>query len=71
MSDDNTPPEFDGPVLGMPVAEVVAYLTEVSAYNQMIAERLNAQIAALGEALEAAANAQTLADNADTSSDNG
>ena len=48
--------------LGMPVAEVIAYLTEVAAYNQMIADRLTSQIEALGEAVASAAAAATLAD---------
>ena len=49
-------------IVGMPVAEVIAYLTEVAAYNQMIADRLVAQIEALGEAVTSAADAATLAD---------
>ena len=49
--------------LGMPVVEVVAYLTEVAAYNQMIAERITNQIEGLRAALEAADAANILADS--------
>ena len=57
---DNTNPEAQ---LGMPVAEVIAYLTEIAQYNQMIADRLVAQITMLGEALESFDDASALADS--------
>jgi len=50
------------PVFSMPVTEVIAYLTEIATYNQMIADRLTAQIEVLGEAVSASQDAQTLAD---------
>ena len=59
MSED-TNPEAQ---LGMPVAEVIAYLTEIAQYNQMIADRLVAQITMLGEALESFDDASALADS--------
>ena len=69
MSEDNNIDLTDQ--LGMPVAEVIAYLTEIASYNQMIADRLVAQIEVLGEALSNFQDATTLADQADTSSDAG
>ena len=59
--------EPNEPQLGMPVAEVIAYLSEIAAHNAMISERIIAQVNSLGEALNAAAEAQDLAD---LSSDN-
>ena len=67
MSDSNQPSEQ----LGMPVAEVIAYLTEIASYNQMIADRLVSQIEVLGEALSNFADATTLAAQADAKSDEG
>jgi hypothetical protein len=51
------------PVLGMPVHEVVAYLTEIATYHQMMAERLCSQIDSLSAALAASVDASTLADS--------
>lgn len=56
-----TDPQPQG-VFAMPVTEVIAYLTEIATYNQMIADRLTAQIEVLGEAAAASQDAQTLAD---------
>tara|TARA_B110000858_G_scaffold119501_1_gene136492 strand:- start:3629 stop:3826 length:198 start_codon:yes stop_codon:yes gene_type:complete len=49
--------------LGMPVGEVVAYLSEIAAHNSMIASRITDQISSLKDAMDAAAEAQTLADS--------
>ena len=62
MSNDNQ----EG-MLGMPVAEVIAYLTEIAQYNQMIADRLVAQINVLGQALEDHTAATDLANESDSS----
>lgn len=59
MNEDNSNDSH----LGMPVAEVIAYLTEIAQYNQMIADRLVAQIEVLGEALQSFEDANTLADS--------
>ena len=48
------------PVFSMPVTEVIAYLTEIATYNQMIAERITVQIEALGEAVDASLEANSL-----------
>jgi len=53
----------DPSALGMPVGEVVAYLSEIAAHNSMIAERITLQIESLKDAMDAAAEAQTLADS--------
>ena len=50
-------------VMSMPVHEVIAYLTEVAAFNQMVADRMTATIETLGEGIVAATEAQKLADS--------
>ena len=62
MSEENP---IDNPLhtVGMPVVEVVAYLTEIAGYNLMIHNQLNAQIEQLREAIVASQEAQTLADS--------
>ena len=59
MSDNTNNPEG---MLGMPVVEVIAYLTEVASMNQMISDRIVAQLEVLRAALVDAEAAQSLAD---------
>ena len=54
--------EREQPQLGMPVAEVVAYLSELTAHLNMLSERIVGQIQILSDACDAAAEAQDLAD---------
>ena len=61
--DDNTP------VVGVPTAEVIAYLTELSALHTQIVARIDAQVCALAEQIDAAKAAAELADSSDV--DNG
>lgn len=50
-------------VMAMPVTEVIAYLTEMATYHQMILDRLTAQIEGLGQAMTTAEEAANFADS--------
>ena len=54
--------EPDPNTLGMPVGEVVAYLSEIAAHNSMIAARVLEQVESLKDAMDAAAEANLIAE---------